>query len=604
MRRHPPDIRATPKPLAACAALWRCLLCLLLAISMPGPASSCAFHFADLPEASLSQQIAASAGLIAARPAADNPFRFGAIRLLKGAPYADIPPHLVDSATRRRLGGAPDNAVLFARDPDGTWVRLLMLDETTAPVISHMIAQADRWASPGGDADRRDFAAGLLAHSDQRLVRIGLRELDALDYRTLRAGSYATSPAELLEGIFDLQEQAYVPIRILLLGIVGSEAADAEIARQLAQRTASGINTNLGAWTTAALELRGAGAIAELERSLAESGRPLSREQTDEIVRALAVQATSGDAVLRGPARLALLRFVGRYPDASFFARAQAVVTALFTGAMTDMKAGATTAGTIFAFFIAFLYGAIHTLGPGHGKAVVISYFVGSGGTLRRGILMGTEIAIAHVLSAIVIVFLLDFAVRQTTGNSAADYRSIRLASYGAIALIGGVMLLRAVQAMRAYKRHDHAHSRGCASCAAAARKADRGSGWLATAIGVVPCTGALIVMLYGLANGLVVPAIVMVIAISLGMAFAMAGIGLAAIWGHNRVATRWTSDAIQRLRFALGTRLVGAAAVLFIGAALFVLTLSPSVPGPGALPYGSGSIDSRTAQVPRPAGQ
>ena len=281
-------------------------------------------------------------------------------------------------------------------------------------------------------------------------------------------------------------------------------------------------------------------------------------------------------------------------PDMSYFARAQVQAANAFTGAMTDMKAGASTASALFAVMIAFLYGAVHTLGPGHGKAVVVSYFVGSGGSHRRGLLMGTQIAVTHVMSAIVVVFLLDFAIRQATGNAPSDYRLIRLASYAGIAAIGAVMLWRAVLALREYRRHGHHHTEGCASCAATVERAKKGAGWLAAAVGIVPCTGALMVMLYGLANDLIGPAIVMVIAISAGMALAMAAIGIAAIWGRSLVEARWSSDAAQRMRFDIGTRLAGATVVLLIGAALFALTLANPTVAPDEQAYSTAEIGTR----------
>ena len=151
---------------------------------------------------------------------------------------------------------------------------------------------------------------------------------------------------------------------------------------------------------------------------------------------------------------------------------------------------------------------------------------------------MGGQIAVVHVLSAVVLVFLFDLAVRQTTGAAPSDYRLIRLGSYGAIIAIGASMLWRAVAVISAARfsadcadarhgHHDHAHE-GCAACAAERR----GGGYLAAAVGAVPCTGALIVMLFGLANDLVFPATLMVAAISAGMAVAMAAIGVAAIFG------------------------------------------------------------------------
>jgi ABC-type nickel/cobalt efflux system permease component RcnA len=269
------------------------------------------------------------------------------------------------------------------------------------------------------------------------------------------------------------------------------------------------------------------------------------------------------------------------------FEAAQAWITNLFTTAMTNLERGRTAGATALAILIAFAYGVLHTLGPGHGKAVVISYFVGSGGSLRRGLLMGGQIAVVHVLSAVVLVFLFDLAVRQTTGAAPSDYRLIRLGSYGAIIAIGAVMLWRAIAAISAARfsadgadarhgHHDHAHE-GCAACAAERR----GGGYLAAAVGAVPCTGALIVMLFGLANDLVFPATLMVAAISAGMAVAMAAIGVAAILGRRWMEARIGANEGNRIRFELSARVAGAACVLLIGTTLFGLTYNQTNIGP-----------------------
>jgi len=251
---------------------------------------------------------------------------------------------------------------------------------------------------------------------------------------------------------------------------------------------------------------------------------------------------------------------------------------------MTNMEQGRSVGTVGLALLIAFAYGALHTLGPGHGKAVVISYFVGAGGSMRRGLVMGIRIAAMHVLSAVVVVFLLDFAVRQATGAAPSDYRLIRLGSYALIVAIGAAMLWRALAAVRAQRateaegraQHHHHHDAhaGCAACAAA-HAGSKGGGWIAAAVGVVPCTGALIVMLFGLANDLVVPAVMMVVAISAGMALAMSAIGVAAILGRNWTEARITATPAERIRFEAGARIAGAACVLVIGASLFAVTFA-----------------------------
>jgi nickel/cobalt exporter len=265
--------------------------------------------------------------------------------------------------------------------------------------------------------------------------------------------------------------------------------------------------------------------------------------------------------------------------DLSWFATVQARITDIFTTAMSNMEQGRSVGTVGLALLIAFAYGALHTLGPGHGKAVVISYFVGAGGSMRRGVLMGAQIAAMHVLSAVVVVFLLDFAVRQATGAAPSDYRLIRLGSYALIVAIGTVMLWRALAALRARRpteaegharaHHHHDAHAGCAACAAA-HAGSKGGGWIAAAVGVVPCTGALIVMLFGLANDLVVPAVMMVVAISAGMALAMSAIGVAAILGRNWTEARIAATPERRIRFEAGARIAGAACVLLIGSALF----------------------------------
>jgi len=277
--------------------------------------------------------------------------------------------------------------------------------------------------------------------------------------------------------------------------------------------------------------------------------------------------------------------------------RAQIWVNTLFTNSMSAIDTNDSPTALLFALLLAFGYGALHTFGPGHGKAVVVSYFVGTGGSLNRGLRMGLQIAVFHVLSAVILVFLLDFTVRQVTGAAPSDYRAIRLASYALIVAIGAVMVWHAVQAAvasrtvaraalhhhGAHHHHGHEHDghqhHGCAACAAAANP--KGAGWVAAAVGVVPCTGALIVMLFGLANGLVWPAVLMVVAISAGMALAMSAIGVAALMGRNWAERRFAAgNAPGQSRFATGARLVGSVCVLAIGSTFFVLTaLHPPVP-------------------------
>lgn len=277
--------------------------------------------------------------------------------------------------------------------------------------------------------------------------------------------------------------------------------------------------------------------------------------------------------------------------DLPMIARVQIWAESLFIESMTAVGTERSRTAFLSALLLAFAYGVFHTFGPGHGKSVVVSYFVGTGGNIWRGLNMGARIAIVHVLSAMVAVFAFDFAVRQTTGSAPSDYQAIRVASYGLIMIIGASMLWHAVSGFLSERRghavapragdacahHGQAqgvaHHKGCAACAAAT--STKGSGWIAASVGLVPCTGALLVMLYGLANDLVMPAVFMVLAISAGMAIAMSAIGVLAILGRNLAERRLVQNEPRRRSFEIGARLVGSTCVLAIGTLLFVSALS-----------------------------
>jgi nickel/cobalt exporter len=90
--------------------------------------------------------------------------------------------------------------------------------------------------------------------------------------------------------------------------------------------------------------------------------------------------------------------------------------------------------------------------------------------------------------------------------------------------------------------------------------------------------------LLFGMANNLLGPAVMMVVAISLGMAVAMSGIGVLAILGRKFVDRKLEGDVARHQRFAGRARIVGAAAVLLVGLSLFGLTLTlDSLPQPAA---------------------
>ena len=90
---------------------------------------------------------------------------------------------------------------------------------------------------------------------------------------------------------------------------------------------------------------------------------------------------------------------------------------------------------------VSFAYGVFHAVGPGHGKAVITSYLLASGDTVRRGILLSFGSALVQAASAILIVGIGAIVLRLTAMQMTYATDWIEILSYGAIALVGAWLL-------------------------------------------------------------------------------------------------------------------------------------------------------------------
>jgi nickel/cobalt transporter (NicO) family protein len=225
---------------------------------------------------------------------------------------------------------------------------------------------------------------------------------------------------------------------------------------------------------------------------------------------------------------------------------------------------------------LAFLYGVLHALGPGHGKLVVVSYFLAREARIGRGLLMGLQIAIFHVVSAIVVVALADLLLRRAFGGPPAEVAGVRLFSYGLIALIGAAMLAQAIR--RSRQRRAGIEVDGCCGGAHPGHRHHGPSdarermqqGGLSLGVGLVPCTGAVLILLYAMANDILYAGMLLAVAIAAGMAITMGGLGVLAVIARQAVASRIQAPGDGSGRLAAVSDYAGALAIMAVGASLF----------------------------------
>ncbi len=202
---------------------------------------------------------------------------------------------------------------------------------------------------------------------------------------------------------------------------------------------------------------------------------------------------------------------------------------------------------------MAFAFGAVHAVTPGHGKSVVASYFLGQGGPARRGLAMSAKVIATHVLSAIVLVLASTFLIDVSFGVRPANFPAVRLVSYAGVTAIGGWLLWRAARREHALSMHDPTAREGA----------------LPYFAGLSPCPLTTMIMVVALANGMVVLGLLVSLSMALGMTTTVAALAIAVILFRQWLAQLLARHGAKVERTARGLEILGAAAVTMIGLAL-----------------------------------
>ena len=237
------------------------------------------------------------------------------------------------------------------------------------------------------------------------------------------------------------------------------------------------------------------------------------------------------------------------------------------------------------ALLVAMFWGAAHALTPGHGKAIVTAYLVGTRGRPRDALLLGGIVTVTHTIGVFALGFvtlgLSEFIVPEDL------YPWLNLVSAVLVVLVGlAVFRLRILAALRPAGRHHHDghqhhhhghhhHHEGMTEEEhARAHLPQEGSGakgLIAVGIsgGLIPCPTALVVLLAAISLHRVAFGLVLIVAFSVGLAAVVSGIGLLAI-GARQTFSRMSFDG--PLVRALPT--VSALVILVVGVAMTVRAL------------------------------
>jgi ABC-type nickel/cobalt efflux system permease component RcnA len=260
---------------------------------------------------------------------------------------------------------------------------------------------------------------------------------------------------------------------------------------------------------------------------------------------------------------------------------------------------------------ISFLYGIVHAAGPGHGKVVISSYLVANEARVRRGVAIAFVAAFVQAIVAVAVIGVLAVILNMTSMAIDRTAKLFEAGSFALVAALGAYLLARkgrATWAMMkdafpsplrggarggvalsspATARHGHGHDHFGHSHAhhhPAPIPSPQGGGEAPSlagaaaavlSVGIRPCTGALVVLVFALSQGIFWAGVASTFVMALGTAMTVAVLAAIAVGAKDLARSLSQGDDRRGAYAMLGLELAAALFIAALGTVLFVGTLA-----------------------------
>ena len=222
----------------------------------------------------------------------------------------------------------------------------------------------------------------------------------------------------------------------------------------------------------------------------------------------------------------------------------------------------------LLALAIAAFWGAAHALTPGHGKAMVAAYLVGTRGRPRDAFLLGGTVTVTHTAG----VFALGFATLGLSAFIVPEqlYPWLTLVSGVLVVAVGGSVLRQRLRSRGRHRHHGHDHRDDPAHHGHEHHDhhhddhlTSRGILGVGIAAGLLPCPSALVVLLSAIALHRVGLGLALIVAFSFGLAATITAIGLVAVLARRTFGRLSVDGRVVRMLSAVSAGLILAVGIL-----------------------------------------
>lgn len=181
---------------------------------------------------------------------------------------------------------------------------------------------------------------------------------------------------------------------------------------------------------------------------------------------------------------------------------------------LIEIEKGEDKLALVFLLFASFIYGVIHALGPGHGKALAFSYFSAQKSSFIQAFSISLATAFVHIIGAFILVVVSVFVLQSVLNSFIEDSISYLTSLCAVLIMILSLYIL--------YKK---LKKKSCDCC-----KRKKQDLFFVLTAGLIPCPGTVLLFVYAFILETYLSVLLASIAISLGMGiviFASSFLGL-----------------------------------------------------------------------------
>jgi ABC-type nickel/cobalt efflux system permease component RcnA len=241
----------------------------------------------------------------------------------------------------------------------------------------------------------------------------------------------------------------------------------------------------------------------------------------------------------------------------------------------------------------AFFYGVLHAIGPGHGKFIVATYLTTNTESQTAARVIPFLGSLMQGVSAILFVFILAVGFNLASGDLSQSRWYVEKISAVMIGGFGCWLIWQAAKSLRPKKPQitglrplaaEHAHDMDC-GCGQHGVGVSAQGDWktrlgVIMAIGARPCSGAIMILLFSNALGIVSWGMAAVMTMSFGTALSIMGLSLAVRYARNSTATFFSRESGQFPWLLPAVRIAGGVALLLFAVVLFLTVIPVSANG------------------------